>query len=203
MPRARVILHIASALALAACGKPKAHATRTSVEPAVQLPPATTAATGELVAEPSEHVATNVPDPNCPDCQKPDASPVRYPTRPSRLDPELLSDLRVTVDVTSHVLEDGVSILEKHRKDPAAALAALEAYKKANATRMEELSKKTKDMAERLRAAGFESDIPPEIKPEYEGRMQKVMDRLNAVRGAYAKQSAVLESFGAFIPTGQ
>ena len=199
----RPLVLSAAVLALTACGKSKSHGGRADVEPTVALPEAATGEASNLMAEPSEHIATNQADPDCPDCVKPDASVVAYPTRPSKIDEGLLRDLRVTVDATNSVLEDGVAILEKHQKEPAAALAALEAYKKEHAARMTELDQKTRDLAVKLKAVGYESDMPPEIKPEYEGRMSKIMERLNAVRGAYAHERPVLTSFGAFIPTGQ
>ncbi len=162
------------------------------------LPAAPTNSAGNVTAQPSESIATNTADPNCPDCKNPDASGERD-VNLKPLDPVFRDDLKLTISLTCQVLEDGVTILEMHAKDPASAQSALLAYREKNKAHMAELAIKTRDMAVRLKALGFEADIPQEVKEEYEARMAKVLGRLEAVRANYAKHPEVLEAFGPFI----
>lgn len=170
--------------------------------PAFALPPAPTDSGGNLTAGSSETIATNVADPNCPDCQRPDAtSAPRAKTPP--LDPAFVDDVKLTVVMTCKTLEDGVAILEKHTSKPEQAEAALKAYREKNKTRMAEMAQKTVAITTQLKALGFVDDMPPEVKPDFEERMGKILTRLEAVRGVYVKHPAVLEAFGPFIPSGQ
>jgi hypothetical protein len=195
----RLVVWGSVCLAMAACGK---SANSTSAAPAqeaaVALPIGATASQGNVTATASEFVANNAADPNCPDCQHPDATSHKAaPSTP--LDPVFRDDLKLTIGLNAQVLEDGVAILEKNAKEPAAAEAALLAYREKHKVHLAELATKTRDMATRLKALGFEADIPDEVKVEYEARMAKVLARLEVVRAAYAKHPAVLEAFGPFI----
>ena len=187
------------AFAVAACGKSASSTSAAPVAAAASGQPALApTGPGNLTATASESIATNSADPNCPDCQHPDATSTRdAPNQP--LDPVFRDDLKLTIGMTCQVLEDGVAILEGHAKDPASAEAALLAYREKHKAHMDELATKTRDMATRLKALGFESDIPPEVKKDYEERMAKVLARLEVVRAVYAKHPGVLEAFGPFI----
>lgn len=181
-----------------ACGK---NAASTSAAPP-SAPAAATAesagAPGNVTAQPSESIATNAADPSCPTCQHPDAtSGPEVAAKP--LDPAFRDDLKLTISLTCQQLEDGVAILEKYAKEPAKAKDALLAYRETNKARMAELVIKMRDMAVRLKALGFESEVPDEVKADYEERMGKALARLEAVRAVYAKHSDVLEAFGPFI----
>ncbi len=188
-------------LLASACGKSAGStsaAPRAEPAPATALPLAPTASAGNVTAQPSEFIATNTADPNCPDCRRPDASNGRdVVVKP--LDPAFRDDLQLTITLTCQLLEDGVAILESHAKEPASAEAALVAYREKHKAHLAELAVKTRDMAVRLKALGFESDIPDEVKKDYEERMGKALTRLEAIRAVYAKQPAVLEAFGPFI----
>lgn len=183
----------------AACGKPTSLTSAAPMaEPAVGgLPAAATVNTGNVTATASEFVASNNADPNCPDCRRPDATSHKPPSKP--LDPVFRDDLKLTIGLNAQVLEDGVAILESHVKDPASAQPALLAYREKHKAHLAELATKTRDMATRLKALGFEADIPDEVKGEYEDRMAKVLARLELVRAVYFKHPAVLEAFGPFI----
>ncbi len=192
-------------LLAAACGKSAGSTSAAPLAPATApaaLPAAPTNSTGNVTAQASESIATNTADPNCPDCKHPDAGSERdILLKP--LDPVFRDDLKLTISLTCQVLEDGVTILEQHVKDPPSAQSALLAYREKNKAHMAELAVKTHDMAVRLKGLGFDADIPQEVKGEYEERMGKVLGRLEAVRANYAKHPEVLEAFGPFIRAGE
>jgi hypothetical protein len=194
---------LAVALALGACSKsPASTSAAPSASAAGAASGASNAGAGNVTAQPSESIATNVADPNCPDCQRADAASTRD-VAIVPLDPVFRDDLKLTISKSSEVLEDGVAILEKNVKQPEAAQAALAAYREKNKAKMDELAIKTKDMAVRLQALGYESEIPEEVRAGYEERMGKVLARLEAVRAVYAKHPQVLETFGPFIRSGE
>lgn len=190
---------------LAACGKSQqtSAAPRPAQQPVLSPQPTSAQTGGNLTATPSEQIAENKPDPECHDCQHPDTTILAMDTQRPALDPVFLEDLRITVEATSQVLEDGVAILEKNHKTPQAADAELLAYREKHQKRMKELNEKTKDLATRLKAIGYESEMPQELNKEFEERMGKILARLEVVRKDYAKTPKVLEDFGPFIPTGQ
>ena len=195
---------LVTGLLAAGCGKSASSSSAAPTAPlaAAQQLPNAGAVAGNVTAQPSESIATNAADPNCPDCQRPDASSTRD-VHATPLDPAFRDDLKLTIGLTCQVLEDGVGILEGHVKEPARAQAALLAYREKNKAHMDELANKTKDMAVRLKALGYEADIPEEVKADYEERMGKVLARLEAVRAVYVKFPQVLETFGPFIRSGE
>jgi hypothetical protein len=155
-------------------------------------------------AQPSEFVATNKADPNCPTCRRGDATngPVYHRQPDMPLDEVTLADVRATLDATNALLEDGVAILEKHKAQPDKALDALQTYRKNEARRIAQVFGKAKEVKARLKAAGYVEDIPAEVQPYAEQKMRTILQRLDAVRGIYRTQPAVLESFGALFPRG-
>ncbi len=195
---------LAFALAVSACGKSSGVTSTApqSPSPGTAVAAAAANAAGNVTAQPSESIATNAADPNCPDCQRPDVTSTKDVTIVP-LDPVFRDDLKLTISKTCQVLEDGVAILETHAKQPETAQAALEAYREKNKTVMAELATKTQDMTVRLKALGYESDIPEEVKQDYEERMSKVLARLEVVRAVYAKHPKVLETFGPFIRSAE
>lgn len=201
MQRTWIGVALALVVALTGCGKPAAPA---PVAKAAAPKPAAVPLEGadHLTAQPSESIATNVADPTCPTCQHADAESADVPPKPP-LDPVFRDDLKLTINLACQVMEDGVSILEKHVKDPPSAKDALLAYREKHKEHLAELAIKTKDMVTRLKGLGYDADVPEEVRPEYQARMDKVMARLEVVRSAYAKQKDVLEAFGPFLRIGE
>ncbi|MSP92217.1 MAG: hypothetical protein EXR79_10515 [Myxococcales bacterium] len=195
-------------VALAACNRPlpgsAAPLQATPARPLVPPAPSVKATVPAAPLQPSEYVATNKPDPNCPSCRRGDVvSGPTYHGKPDMpLDTKTLDDVRITLDETTEILEQGVAILEKRAKSPDKALADLEAYRRHDAARIERAFAKAREVKARLRAAGYDQDIPAEVRPYAEEKMRKVLERLDAVRDIYRGRPAVLESFGALFPRG-
>lgn len=176
----------------------------TAARPLVPPAPAAKAVVPAAPLQPSEYIATNKPDPHCPNCRRGDvvSGPVYHGKPDMPLDSKTLDDVRITLDETTEILEQGVAILEKRSKSPDKALADLEAYRRRDAARIERAFAKAREVKARLRAAGYDQDIPAEVRPYAEEKMRKVLDRLEAVRDVYRGRPAVLESFGALFPRG-
>ncbi len=190
-------------LVAAACGKsppPPAVA----AAPAA-LPAAATATVAEPVsaAQNSEHVASNKPDPNCKTCVSPDAgaaAPVYYGKPEIALDEKTLAEVQASIDTNSEFLEQGIDILEKNAKTPEKALAALEKFLSDKQAAIALAHQKAAEIRVRLKAVGYDQDIPAEIRPGFEARMGKISERLEAMRTAYAQRRDVLAAFGRLFP---
>lgn len=188
--------------ALPACGKARQQA----VAPAgldaverVEKPQASAAP-----AQPSEHIATNKPEPACHDCKRGDATngPLYYGKPDMPLDEKTLAEVSDSVDATCQILEDGLAILEKDVKEPEKATDHLGEYKKKHEQAMKSAFDKAREIKARLKAAGYDQDIPVEVRPHFDERMGKIHTRLEAMRDVYRKYPAVLEAFGQFFPRG-
>lgn len=159
---------------------------------------------GNVTAQPSEQIAGNRPDPHCSDCQKGDTvQGPRYHGKPDMvLDEKTLAEVTATIDATCAILEDGVAILELHAKTPEKATAAIDAYRKKSASAIARTFEKAREIKARLKSAGYDQDIPAEVRPHFDARMTKIQERLEAMRDVYKKHPAVLEAFGALFPRG-
>ncbi len=187
------------------CGRPRQPATA----PVSALPDASalqvkTQAASASPAQPSEHIASNKPEPGCKDCQKGDATngPLYYGKPDMPLDEKTLAEVSDSVDATCGILEDGLSILEKHVKSPDQATADLEGYRAKNAQKIKRTFEKAREIKARLKAAGYDQDIPAEVRPHFDERMTKIHTRLEAMRDVYRQHGTVLEAFGQFFPRG-
>jgi hypothetical protein len=139
------------------CGRPRQPATAplTLPDAGAVLQPRSQAESA-APAQPSEHIATNKPEPGCNDCQKHDATngPLYYGKPDMPLDEKTLAEVTDSVDSTCGILEDGLSILEKHVKDPDKATEDLEAYRTKNAQKIQRTFEKAREIKARLKAAG-------------------------------------------------
>jgi hypothetical protein len=155
-------------------------------------------------AQPSEHIATNKPEPACSDCKRGDASngPLYYGKPDMPLDEKTLAEVSDSVDATCQILEDGLAILEKDVQDPEKATEHLGEYRKKHEQAMKVVFEKAKEIKARLKGAGYDQDIPVEVRPHFDERMSKIHHRLEAMRDVYRKYPAVLEAFGQFFPRG-
>ena len=156
------------------------------------------------VTQRSEFVATGKPPPPCRDCDKADggAVPQYHGEKPKmKLDDKTLADAQKTVTATCDLLEAGVQILEANVKRPEQAAQALNAYQKKHKAEIKDVLHRADEIRGRLRAAGYDQDIPSEIRPAFEKRMGKIQARLEKMRKTYAKHPSVLEAFGAFFPS--
>ena len=205
-------LLLCSSLVLgAACSKPRPQTASAPVGAAAAQPPEQPLADagesggngpGNLTAQPSEFVATNKADPNCKDCVQGDAtgSPQYFGKPAAPLDRETAADTMRTVDATCDILEAGVTILEKHVKEPQKAAAALQAYRKAQGSELTRVLDDARKVKAQLQAAGYAQDIPAEVRPHFEERMGKIQERLEAMRTVYRSHQDALEAFGALFP---
>lgn len=191
-------------VASAACGKSPVPA----AAPAPAPPALATAATA-TAAEPvngtqnSEHIATNKADPNCKTCVSPDAgaAPPSYFGKPDMaLDEKTLNEVQASIDANSEFLEQGIDILEKNAKTPDKALAVLEKYLADKQTAITTAQEKAAEIRARLKAVGYDQDIPAEIRPSFEARMGKISERLEQMRTVYAQRRDVLTAFGRLFP---
>ncbi len=177
----------------------------TAVAPAPTPAPAPTAAApvpDNVISQRSEHVARGKPDPNCPDCKRADASgsPIMYGKPGMKLDSKTIADALHTVEQTCMVLEKGVDILEANVKQPERAAKALNDYQTKSKQELEQIFHRADEIRARLRAAGYEQDIPVEIRPVFEKRMGDIQKRLEKMRDVYRNHPKVLEAFGTLFP---
>lgn len=156
-------------------------------------------------AEPSGFVATNAPDPHCANCLAPDAkgAPLYYGKPDMKLDAQTLAEVQTSIDANNMLIEGGIDILEKNVKTPDKALAAMEAYLKEHAIAIDAAQSKAAEIRARLRAVGYDQDIPAEIRPDFELRMGKIAERLERMREVYASRREVLGAFGRLFPRGK
>jgi hypothetical protein len=147
-------------------------------------------------------VARGKPDPNCPDCKRADASggTAMYGKPGMKLDAKTVADATLTVEQTCMLLEKGVDILEANVKQPERATQALKDYQKVSKQQIEQIFHRADEVRARLRAAGYEQDIPEEIRPVFEKRMGAIQKRLETMRDVYRDHPSVLEAFGALFP---
>lgn len=207
MSTVRCLLLCCLAVPLLACNRPPPQQATGSTPPAsaAATKPAATSAdvqAGPALAQPSEHVASNKADPHCTDCQRADGSnaPTYYGKPDMPLDEKTLAEVTQTIDATSDILERGVELLEKHAKDPDKAAAAIDEYRKKSAGDIQKAFDKAKEIRARLKAAGYDQDIPAEVRPHFDARMTRIQERLEKMREVYRKHPDVLESFGALFP---
>lgn len=200
-----------SHLCLIACLLLAAVACKKAPEPvtapaAVAPPPPVVGPVGEapdnVVSRSSEYIARGKPDPKCRDCKNADASsgPALFDKPGMKLDPKTISDAKATIDATCELLENGVDILEANVKRPERAAQALQAYQTTSKQKIERIFHRADEVRARLRAAGYEHDIPDEIRPGFEKRMGAIQVRLEKMRDVYRAHPAVLEAFGALFP---
>ncbi len=181
------------------CGKPR------TASPTAKAP-AAVAATGKPTPLPptqvTEQVAENKPDPDCPDCQKGDASngPHYFGKPDMPLDDQTLGEVTTSIDGTCEVLENGLKILEKNAKTPDKAAAALVGYRKDHDGEIKKVFEKAFEIKARIKAAGYGQDMPVEVRPHFDERMGKIHARLELMRDTYRDHPDVLEAFGAFFP---
>ncbi|MSQ84821.1 MAG: hypothetical protein EXR77_18440 [Myxococcales bacterium] len=159
-------------------------------------------ASSEASARSSEHIASNKPDPNCKDCTGPDAtSAPRYVGKPEiALDPKTLAEVQASLDANNTLLEQGIDILEKHVASPDQAKTALEKFLTDKRAEIDAAQTKAAEIRVRIKAVGYDQDIPAEIRPDFEKRMGAISERLEKVRDAYAARRDVLSTFGRLFP---
>ncbi len=177
-------------------------ATRARETPTV--PPPRNATVSEASgAGPSESIAAgrSVRSPS----HGPDAASLPgYYGKPSMdLDEKTLADVQRTIDATCELLEQGVDILEANAETPDKAKVALAAFHKRSATHIERIFKAADQVKARLHAAGYDQDIPREIRPAFEKRMGAIQTRLEKIRTVYRRHPDVLEAFGKLFPRGR
>ncbi|HAN30951.1 MAG TPA: hypothetical protein DCQ06_05085 [Myxococcales bacterium] len=155
------------------------------------------------VVQRSEFVATGKPTPPCRDCDKSDGGSIpQFHGEPKmKLDEKTLADAKKTINATCDLLDAGVQILEANVDAPDKAAKALTAYQKQHKVKIKAIMHRADEIRGRLRAAGYDQDIPTELKPDFEARMSKIQGRLEKMRTTYAKHPSVLEAFGAFFPS--
>lgn len=172
---------------------------------AAGLAAAATATQSSTGAQSSEFVASNKPEPGCRDCAGKDASNgPQYVGRPEvKLDQAMLDEVQASINQTSGLLEQGIEILERNAKSPDKAAADLEKFLKDNDPIIRESQAKAAEIKARLRAVGYDQDIPAEIRPGFEERMAKISERLERVREVYASRRDVLAAFGRLFPRGR
>jgi len=196
------------AASLTACGKPTAQGPAPGPAPAPAARPSgnesaeSAAGSGNVVAGNSESVADNVPEPAAPPTPEADGgSAAPYVGDPQLvLDDAALSDVRATIDATSDLLEAGVGILETYRSKPEQAADALRRYQSKHRKQMDEVFRRASEVRARLRSAGYDQDIPAEIRGDFEARMGKIQARLETMRDVYRDHIDALEAFGGFFP---
>lgn len=172
---------------------------------AVALAAAATAVQSNTAAQSSEFVASNKPEPGCRDCAGKDASNgPQYVGNPQvKLDEATLDEVKASIDQTSGLLEQGIEILERNAKTPDKAAAELEKFLQDHDAAIRDSQSKAAEIKARLRAVGYDQDIPAEIRPGFEERMSKISERLERVREVYASRRDVLGAFGRLFPRGR
>jgi hypothetical protein len=171
----------------------------------VGLAAAATATQSNTGAQSSEFVASNKPEPGCRDCGRGDATNgPKYVGNPEvKLDEAMLDEVKASIDQTSGLLEQGIEILERNAKSPDKAAAELEKFLQDHDAAIRESQSKAAEIKARLRAVGYDQDIPAEIRPGFEERMSKISERLERVREVYASRRDVLGAFGRLFPRGR
>lgn len=203
---AGLVAAAAAIASLAACNKsPSAPVPAQAAAKPTDLPRGSTATQVGAGAEPSGFVATNKPDPKCVGCTGPDAGSVpQYYGKPElKLDAQTLAEVQASIDTNNTLIEGGIDILEKYAKTPDKALPELEKYLKEHASAIDTAHIKAAEIRARLRGAGYDQDIPAEIRPAFEQRMGKIAERLERMREAYATRREVLGAFGKLFPRGK
>ena len=198
---------LGSLLLVAAVGCQKTPAPATA-PPLVQPTPSAAAvgpAPDSPVSQASEFVARGKPDPHCRDCKSADASsgPALFGKPGMKLDDKTIADAKLTVEQTCSLLEKGVQILEANVKEPERASKALKDHQEISKQEIERIFHRADEIRSRLQAAGYEQDIPAEIRPLFEERMGAIQKRLEVMREVYRDHPAVLEAFGALFPRAQ
>ncbi|MBM4345067.1 MAG: hypothetical protein FJ100_16985 [Deltaproteobacteria bacterium] len=190
-------------LALLACSKP---VPKTAVAPPDAAPAALAPAPARPglaeAARPSEHVASNKPDPHCKDCVGPDASVAQpYTGKPEiALDPKTLAEVQASLDANNALLEQGIDILEKHAKAPDKAQAALDKFLADKKNDIAAAQATAAEIRARIKAVGYDQDIPAELRADFEKRMGAISERLERVREAYKQRTDILTAFGRLFP---
>ena len=202
LTRYLVLLVAAATLGLSGCKRTPKPTTAPPAPPPAAAVQAPEGPPDKVVSQRSEFVASGKPDPNCPDCKRADASggPAFYGKPGMKLDAKTIADATVTVEQTCMLLEKGVDILEANVKQPERATAALKEYQKKSKQQIDKIFHRADEVRARLRAAGYEQDIPAEIRPVFEKRMGAIQKRLEKMRHVYRDHPAVLEAFGALFP---
>ena len=199
----RHLLLLALLLSVAvACKKAPAPATAPPLPQPIPAAAAVGPAPDKAVSQASEFVARGKPDPNCHDCKSADASsgPALFGKPGMKLDEKTIADAKLTVEQTCSLLEKGVEILEANVKQPERAGKALKDYQEVSKQEIARIFHRADEIRSRLRAAGYEQDIPIEIRPLFEKRMGAIQKRLETMREVYRNHPAVLEAFGALFP---
>ena len=176
-------------------------------EPPPKAPERPTAP-GPVAAEPSapgvtaratEQHGSNVPAPAAPEVDGGAQQP--YHGQPQMvLDEGALADVRKAITATSDLLEQGVTILEAHKAKPEKAADALRAWLDKHRAHVDEVLRSAQEVRIRLAAAGYDQDIPAEVRTEFEARMSSVQKRLELMRAVYRDHVDALEAFGGFFP---
>ncbi len=165
---------------------------------------ATQPTTGNVTSTPSEHVASGKPIAPPEKYRSVDAKSggVYYGNPQMQLDSKTLQDVKNTIEQTCALLEEGVDLLETYAKTPEKAAKALDKYRDKNADRIQRVFKSASDIKARLRSAGYDQDIPAEVRPDFEKRMGAIQERLEKMRTTYREHTDVLEAFGRLFPRG-
>ena len=207
MRHAFLVSLLAALAVLSACNKPQSTPANSAAasKGAVGLAQGNTATVVVNGAESSGFVATNKPDPNCVSCSAPDAqnAPQFYGKPDLKLDAQTLAEVQASIDTNNTLIEAGIDILEKNAKTPEKALAELDAYLKTQASAIDTAHIKAAEIRARLRGAGYDQDIPAEVRPGFELRMGKIAERLERMREVYATRREVLVAFGKLFPRGK
>lgn len=194
------------------CSKTKQAPAAPAVQAAPEKPPAVATpmptnqrpTVGNVTSTASEHIAAGKAEPAKTRESAANPSGAVYHGNPEmQLDSKTLADVRSTVEQTCQLLEEGVDLLEKNAKTPEKAAAAINAYRKKNAARIQQVFKAAADVKARLRSVGYDQDIPAEVRPAFEKRMGAIQERLEAMRTTYRKHRDVLEAFGQLFPRAQ
>ncbi len=156
------------------------------------------AAPGVTVSATEQH-GSQVPAPEAPEVDGGPRQP--YHGHPQMaLDEAALADVRKAIAATSDLLEQGVSILEAHKAKPEKAADALRSWLDKHRAHVDEIFRSAQEVRIRLAAAGYDQDIPAEVRTEFETRMSAVQKRLELMRAVYRDHVDALEAFGGFFP---
>ncbi len=190
------------ALALLGCSKPAPTPAKAPSDTAVAAAPAPARPGIAEAARPTEHVASNKPDPHCKDCVGPDATAApHYTGKPEiALDPKTLAEVQASLDANNALLEQGIEILEKYAKTPDKAQAALDKFLVDKKNDIAAAQGKAAEIRARIKAVGYDQDIPAELRADFEKRMGAISERLERVRDAYRQRTDILAAFGRLFP---
>ena len=215
-PFARAWVVAFAGIAAAACSRTRPAATAASAAPPPAADPApaagpaaapTAAPTkptqGNVTSTSSAHIAAGKPRPAAAKYRKVDAlsgTPVYFGDPEMKLDDKTIADVSAVLEQTCGLLREGVELLEKHAKTPEKAAKALAKHHKDNATRIQGIFTRAADVKARLRSAGYDQDIPAEVRADVDKCMTPLFDRLEKVRSVYVGHTEVLEAFGKLFP---